>query len=383
MIKCEFDCTACRHKNLSVNESQAQKEQFLMLKLTEWEHLIEPIISVTEDQRLGYRKKVCLACEFDGMQWSIGMRRRSQVLDISNCPIQHKMVNGSIGILKQVLPPYLSFPLVWYMQSGAQITLVVKSRELPDINWIKGTVAHELMALGVEGIWIHLHPSAGNKIIGKGGWNLIAGVGRSFNEHEMCYGPVSFQQLISSLHKIAMDYTTTFLQPDDSTFIVDLYCGTGGTLNQWIQAGALAVGVESCGEAVECASQNAADAVILRGTVQQRIPQLKAMVATQNELNKQILLFANPPRIGLGREVAEWIGGFMQPQKIAYLSCSPGTLSRDLSVLHNYGYQPERIIPFDFFPNTHHTEVLALLTLTGNQSVISNIRYSQPAAMAD
>ena len=383
MIVCEFECTACRHKNLSVTESLVQKEQFLRRQLREWERLIEPIVSVAEDQRLGYRKKVCLACEFDGLQWCIGMRRRNQVLDICNCPVQHTIVNGSIRILKKVLPSYINFPLVWYMQSGAQITLVVKSRELPDINWIKGQVAHDLMAIGVEGIWIHLNPSTGNKVIGKGGWNLIAGVGRSLNEHGQYYGPVSFQQLIPSLNKIAMDCTVAFFQPDHDSFIVDLYSGTGSTLKSWLKSGALAVGVESCGEAVECATRNAANYVILRGTVEQRIPQLKAMVATQNELNKRILLYANPPRTGLGWRIAEWIGACMQPYKIAYLSCSPGTLSHDLSVLHYYGYHPVRIIPFDFFPNTHHIEVLALLTLAGNRPVINNIKCSQSAAMAD
>jgi 23S rRNA (uracil1939-C5)-methyltransferase len=47
---------------------------------------------------------------------------------------------------------------------------------------------------------------------------------------------------------------------------------------------------------------------------------------------------------------------------MAYLSCSAGTLNRDLSILCSTGYLVERIIPFDFFPQTIHVESLVLLS---------------------
>jgi len=59
--------------------------------------------------------------------------------------------------------------------------------------------------------------------------------------------------------------------------------------------------------------------------------------------------------------VLKWIADEYKPIKISYLSCSPGTLARDLLILENAHYKVIKIIPFDFFPKTHHIECLALI----------------------
>jgi tRNA/tmRNA/rRNA uracil-C5-methylase (TrmA/RlmC/RlmD family) len=60
-------------------------------------------------------------------------------------------------------------------------------------------------------------------------------------------------------------------------------------------------------------------------------------------------------------EVTEYIGRTLRPERIAYMSCSPGTLARDLLQLRYLGYRLCRVIGYDFFPLTHHVETLALL----------------------
>jgi 23S rRNA (uracil1939-C5)-methyltransferase len=57
-----------------------------------------------------------------------------------------------------------------------------------------------------------------------------------------------------------------------------------------------------------------------------------------------------------------WAIRVAKPLRIAYLSCSAGTFSKDLAVLNKGEFRVERLIPFDFFPGTHHIEVLALLS---------------------
>ena len=52
--------------------------------------------------------------------------------------------------------------------------------------------------------------------------------------------------------------------------------------------------------------------------------------------------------------------------RIAYLSCSPGSLARDLRALAGSGFRVERALPFDFFPGTDHVETLALLERLSN-----------------
>ena len=43
------------------------------------------------------------------------------------------------------------------------------------------------------------------------------------------------------------------------------------------------------------------------------------------------------------------------------ISCSPGTLARDLQELASWGICPQKIFPYDFFPQTPHVETLVWL----------------------
>lgn len=52
----------------------------------------------------------------------------------------------------------------------------------------------------------------------------------------------------------------------------------------------------------------------------------------------------------------------LQPSQIAYISCKPATLARDLKLLCESGmYQAVYIQPADFFPQTTHVECCAIL----------------------
>jgi 23S rRNA (uracil1939-C5)-methyltransferase len=68
----------------------------------------------------------------------------------------------------------------------------------------------------------------------------------------------------------------------------------------------------------------------------------------------------NPPRAGLHRELPGVLG-HLGLARLAYISCDPGTLARDLRRLVEIGYRVERVTPFDLFPQTAEIEVLARL----------------------
>jgi 23S rRNA (uracil1939-C5)-methyltransferase len=68
----------------------------------------------------------------------------------------------------------------------------------------------------------------------------------------------------------------------------------------------------------------------------------------------------DPPRTGLPRGAAARIAA-LAPVRIAYLSCDPATLARDLAALVAGGFALEAVEAFDLFPHTPHVEVLAQL----------------------
>ncbi|NJK81059.1 MAG: RNA methyltransferase, partial [Chloroflexaceae bacterium] len=49
------------------------------------------------------------------------------------------------------------------------------------------------------------------------------------------------------------------------------------------------------------------------------------------------------------------------PARVAYISCQPGVLGRDLGVLLAGGYRLECVRPVDLFPQTPHIECVVLL----------------------
>jgi tRNA/tmRNA/rRNA uracil-C5-methylase (TrmA/RlmC/RlmD family) len=83
----------------------------------------------------------------------------------------------------------------------------------------------------------------------------------------------------------------------------------------------------------------------------------------------------DPPRAGAGRAVIERLlgppraadrgPGSRDPggrlRRVAYVSCDPATLARDIAVFGELGWPLAGLRAFDAFPMTHHVECVAAL----------------------
>ena len=142
--------------------------------------------------------------------------------------------------------------------------------------------------------------------------------------------------------------------------VLDLYCGTGTiTLCMASRAGS-AVGVEIVESAVDNARENAA----ANGVKNARFIAGDAPKAADGLLREGFrpdVVVVDPPRKGLSPETPELIAS-MEPKRVVYVSCDPGTLARDLARFAGLGYKTTKICPVDMFPRTHHVECCALLS---------------------
>jgi tRNA/tmRNA/rRNA uracil-C5-methylase (TrmA/RlmC/RlmD family) len=69
----------------------------------------------------------------------------------------------------------------------------------------------------------------------------------------------------------------------------------------------------------------------------------------------------DPPRSGAGRSVVEGLVT-LSPAQIVYVACDPVAFARDAALFAAGGYQVRNLRAFDLFPQTHHVELVALLT---------------------
>jgi 23S rRNA (uracil1939-C5)-methyltransferase len=141
--------------------------------------------------------------------------------------------------------------------------------------------------------------------------------------------------------------------------VVDAYAGVGGIALTLARHAAFVTGIEEHAAAVEDAEAAAA----LNGITNTRF--VAGDAARQLRLLSEDgggadIVILNPPRKGCAHGVLECTAA-LHPRAIAYLSCSPATLVRDLTALFELGYRTTKIVPFDMLPHTPHLEVLAIL----------------------
>ncbi len=154
------------------------------------------------------------------------------------------------------------------------------------------------------------------------------------------------------------------LDPQPGQGALDLYCGAGlfaGVLAQAVGPAGRVVAIEEDAAAVRDARHNLREwpwARTHRGDV--------AEVLGRTGPTETSIAVLDPPRTGLARPVIDLLCGRLAAppglQRIAYVSCDPATLARDLRLLIGGGWRLDSLRAFDAFPMTHHVECLAALS---------------------
>jgi len=143
----------------------------------------------------------------------------------------------------------------------------------------------------------------------------------------------------------------------------DLYCGLGLVafyLSRQVQK---IYGIDSEPRHLELAALNAS----LNGlhNVEFRTGRVETMLMDRRfwlQTAKPDLVVVDPPRAGLHPQALSSLLA-ARPKHLAYFSCNPGTLVRDLGLLLTGfpRYRLARVTAFDMFPQTDHVETLTLL----------------------
>jgi 23S rRNA (uracil1939-C5)-methyltransferase len=141
---------------------------------------------------------------------------------------------------------------------------------------------------------------------------------------------------------------------------IDLYCGVGLFTLPLARRFERVVGVEGSERASEFARRNLEFAKLNNAEVlTSRVSDwMKQHARSFGPLD---FLLLDPPRPGAESAVVAGILA-LRPARIAYVSCDPATLARDLKKLIAGGYALDSVVAFDMFPQTHHVETVAHLS---------------------
>ncbi len=169
-------------------------------------------------------------------------------------------------------------------------------------------------------------------------------VQKSWNES---YAHGGFTQVFEEMNLILRNKLKAWWGSNPSN-LLDLFAGNGNLSKELNYSSRLCVDIYPRGSEGEFISKSLYE--------DDALTFVKKMVQQKGLTSPDLLL--DPPRSGL-KNLDVWLDTF-SPSKVAYVSCDPHTLARDLSQIKNYDVT--ELILIDFFPSTFHFETVALLT---------------------
>jgi 23S rRNA (uracil1939-C5)-methyltransferase len=178
----------------------------------------------------------------------------------------------------------------------------------------------------------------------------------------------SFFQVNTVQAERLLDAVEAYLDPLRDDVLLDVYCGVGTfglSLLDGVHHVGRVIGVEESPSAVEDAWANATEpgaaaseaVTLIEGRAEQVVPTLDEPVTK---------VVIDPPREGCTPALLDALVD-LAPQRIAYVSCNPSTLGRDLAHLVASGYELREVQPVDMFPQTYHIESVSWLQREGDE----------------
>jgi 23S rRNA (uracil1939-C5)-methyltransferase len=300
------------------------------------------------DTAWGYRHKVTLAVGTGGRP--IGFHRQGQagnLFELTRCLIAEPSLMDLWTLVRAHrahLPPDAEQLVLRLDRQGVR-HLVVRIRG--QTAWGGAAALHrELVARGVPAVvW----------------WEPEGGAPRAMAGAPEPWPVAAFEQINPRMGDRIRAWAVSHLGSLEGLKAWDLYAGIGETTALLTGAGARVESVELDARAVREGARRGPEAGVVRhvGRAEDVAPRLSA----------PDVVITNPPRTGMDGRVTDAIVA-ARPRRVAYVSCDPATLARDLSrLLSRVPASPPlrlaQLRAFDLFPQTAHVETVAILEAEG------------------
>ena len=326
------------------------------------EALVAPLVSPGEPW--GYRNKVELAVSRERGRVTLGMHGMGEgdVVRVKSCMLLDKAHAGAVKSVAGALSYLAGSHNLDLERVGIRVSR--RTRDVEVALWDRpGAFPRAQVAKVLEDA---LRPTSVVRVMQKGpakarriaGVECLSGAGswsELVGEERMRVSAPSFFQVNTRGAEKLVELVIDALNPQPHEEAMDLYCGAGTFTLPLARRAGFVSAVESYGPAVRDLRRNLETAGLdnvdpIGGDAGREFPDTDADV-----------IVVDPPRAGLAEEVVAQLSE--QPARaIAYVSCDPATLARDLARFEEAGvFSPVRVTPVDLFPQTYHVETVTLL----------------------
>lgn len=325
--------------------------------------LLKPIIPAKK--QWGYRNKIELSTYTNNGTLCIGMFdvQTKRFVPVSQCPLGNDMIVKAAKAAQGALQFVARSQDIGLERVGIRAS--VRTRSLEVALWTKASsfprsyVANMLNSAIPEATSVVRVLTKGQRRVRKVvGVERLSGEG-SWREQlagrTMRISAPSFFQVHTRAAETLISCVLDALcvKPTEKAF--DLYCGAGTFTLPLADACMSVVGVEAQGTSINdlkryIERESYTNITAVCGDSFREFPHTDADV-----------IVVDPPRAGLAPEVIAKLNA-QKARAIAYVSCDPITLARDIQRFCAAGvYTPVSIVPVDVFPQSFHVECVTLL----------------------
>ncbi len=369
-------CGGCALQHLAYEKQTEVKKRNVISLFSKNAGVTLSDLPLERSEPFAYRNKISLPFGFENGAPTLGLFKRGthKVLSVTRCPLHGEWIEPLIAAVvafakenalsvydektgKGLLRHLVARRLPLGDSFTFSVTVVINGETMP----CEKEFAAAVRAATSENASVFVcKNTARNNVILSPDIRKIAGI--SAIETDFCGGrwevsPLSFLQVnFEVAEKI---YRAVQRAIPEGAFVVDAYSGTGIMSALVAKNAEKVVGIEVIKDATVNAMKNA-ERFGVGEKVTHLCGEVEALLPSVVEGKKEYVLVVDPPRAGLQKSVIETILA-CPPSLIAYVSCSPATLTRDVNDLIRGGFALSSVELFDMFPETPHIETVCLL----------------------
>lgn len=332
------NCGGCQIQHMKYSSQIAAKQRIIvdaMTRIGKREITLPDIVSSADEWR--YRTKLTLAMRRRPGGWVAGLHPYDdpgRVFAVADCPITDRRV---VATWREILSASEFFPNESALRGSVRWT---EDGPTFVLNGGRRWTAHSAFFEAVPNLSALYWEAEESPRVLLGDRRVLPSPAASFAQ----VNPT----VANMVRRFVLDAVVS-LHP---AHVIDAYSGAGDLAAELAALGVTVTAIELDPDAARWAEQRLAPpSRSVAGRVEQVLPRLAAAD----------VVVLNPPRSGVHADVTQYLENSRVARGIAYVSCDPATLARDVARLPSYEITDVRA--FDMFPQTAHVETVCILAL--------------------